>query len=112
MKREDMKGIVELAFRKYEKERNNITHGFIKREHVTMVADSLHLKELKNEELNEMWFASHDYFDSLYCEFDEHGEIVGFKPYNDDMSFYRDTQSAWSEVINEEARSRRKAGLM
>ena len=112
IKREELKGLVELTFRRYEKLRNEISSGFIKGEHVTLVTESLLLRELKNEELNEMWHASHDYFDSLYCEFNEYGDIIGFKPYSEDIEFYRDTQSAWSEVINEEARRRRREGLM
>lgn len=108
--RTEFDGIIELTFRKYQKERKNIHRGFIKEEHIKLVADSLMLEELKNEELNEMWQAVDKYFDTLYCEIGEDGEIIGFKPYDEDTEFYRDTQSAWLEVVNEEARKRKAKG--
>lgn len=112
MKREDMKGIVGLAFRRYLKLKGEIAKGFIKAEHVLLVTDWLFLKELTNEELNEMWNASHDFFDGLYCNKDKDGKVVGFKTYSEETEFARDTQSAWSEVINCEARKRREKALM
>lgn len=110
LEREDLFGIVELAFRVYEKQKDNIQEGFITREHIELVTKSLMLTELKNEELNEMWHAVAEYFNRLYCEFDENGNIVGYKPWSKDIDFYRDTKSAWLEVVNMEARKRRENG--
>ena len=110
LKREDLFVIVDLAFRVYEKQRDNICEGFITREHIELVTKSLMLEELKNEELNEMWNAVNDYFDRLCFEFDDDGIIIGHKPYSNDIEFYRDTKSAWLEVVNMEARKRREAG--
>ena len=108
--KKDLFGIVHLTFKRYEKHRDDIHSGFIKKEHIDLVTNSLILEELENEELNEMWHAVAEYFDRLYCEFDENGNIVGYKPYSMDIEFYRDTRSAFLEVINMEARKRKEAG--
>lgn len=112
MDRVEMNSVVELAYRRYSKLRNEIERGFIKEEHIEAVSKSLFLDELTNDELSEMWYASQDFFDKLYCEFDENGKITGFKPYSEDTEFARDTKSAWSEVINQEARKRKERGEM
>lgn len=110
LKREDLFGIVELAFRVYAKQRDHINTGFITKEHIELVTKSLMLAELENEELNEMWNAVNDYFDNMCFEFDDNGILIGHKPYSKDIEFYRDTKSAWLEVVNMEARKRREAG--
>ncbi len=107
MSREEMKEKVVAAFKEYTTLKNDIIRGFIKHEHIKMVSDALSLETLNDEELYEIWEISHDYFDSLYREFAESGEIIGYKPYSEETEFARDTQSAWSEVINQEARKRR-----
>lgn len=108
--KKDLFGIVHLTFKRYEKHRGDIRPGFIKREHIDLVTNSLFLEELEAEELGEMWYAVEEYFDRLYCEFDENGIITGYKPYSKDIEFYRDTKSAFLEVVNMEARRRRDAG--
>ena len=108
--KKDLFGIVHLTFKRYEKHRDNIHPAFIKREHIDLVTNSLILEELENEELSEMWHAVADYFDRLYCEIDENGNVIGYKPYSKDIEFYRDTKSAFLEVVNMEARRRRDNG--
>lgn len=105
--KKDLLGIVHLTFKRYEKHREDIKPSFIKAEHIKLVTDSLILEELETEELNEMWHAVADYFDRLYCMFNENGDIIGYKPYSKDIEFYRDTKSAFLEVVNMEARKRR-----
>lgn len=105
--KKDLLGIVHLTFKRYEKHRKDINLGFIKAEHIKLVTDSLILEELETEELNEMWHAVADYFDRLYCVFNENGDIIDYKPYSKDIEFYRDTKSAFLEVVNMEARKRR-----
>ena len=109
MNRNEMKPVIELAFRKYSKEKDNIKRGWIKQEHIQMVTDSLFLEELSNEELSDMWLACDRFFDELYCVFNKQGEVVGYKPYNQETEFARDTKSAWLEVINAEARKRKSS---
>ena len=105
--KKDLLGIVHLTFKRYEKHRKDIKTGFITADHIKLVTDSLILEELETEELNEMWHAVADYFDRLYCEFNEKGIIIGYKPYSKNIEFYRDSKSAFLEVVNMEARRRR-----
>lgn len=96
------------TFQKYTLNRDMIKYGFINEENIQLVRDGLHLNEMSLGELNIMWHTVSDYFDTLYCEFDDNGEIKGFKPYSEQIEFYRDTKSAWLEVINAEARRIKK----
>ena len=48
-------------------------------------------------------------FRSMMAERDEKGNLTGWKPYTPEIAFAMDTDSAWKEVINMEAR-RRRAG--
>lgn len=108
MRREEMKSVIELAYRRYTKVKEDVTSGFIKGEHIKLVSEALFLEELTDEELNEMWNACNRFFNEMYCVLDENGRVVDFKPFTKDTEFIRDTQSAWSEVINEEARKRKQ----
>ena len=112
MVKSDYKGLIELAFRRYAKEKDNIENGWMKTEHHKMVADALMLDEVKNEELSDLWYAVRDYFLAFYAVFDKNGEVVGWKPYSEEIEFIRDTESAWLEVVNSEARKRRAEGRM
>jgi len=105
--RKDLLGIVHLTFKRYEKHRKEYYPRFKKAGHIKLVTDSLILEELETEELNEMWHAVEHYFDRLYCEFNDDNIITGYKPYSKDIEFYRDTKSAFLEVVNMEARRRR-----
>ena len=107
MTKNDFRGTIELAYRKYAKNRENITYGFIDAENITLVTNALMLTELTDEELVEMWNAVAEYFDRKYCVYNENDEIVGFVPWTEEVEFIRDTKSAWLEVINHEARRRR-----
>jgi len=107
---EGMRGIVELAFRKYAQHRNEINKGFVKMEHIELVTDALGLKLLSNKELGDMWEVSYKFFDGLYCVYNENVEIIGYRPYNKDIAFYMDIQSAWAEIINLEVRQRKADG--
>lgn len=104
-----MKKTVELVYRAYAKKKDEITRGFITQENIEWVTDHLMLRELSNEELSEMWEAVDIYFDDQLGIRDENGTLIGWKPYNEETSFLMDTDSAWKEVINVEAR-RRKSG--
>lgn len=99
--------IIENAFKEYSAERDNISRGFIKSEHIKLVSDLLNLKELSDSELGKMFMYVDFFFDELYCLYDTDGKIIGVKPYNKDIAFYRDTQSAWLAVINAEEVHRR-----
>lgn len=107
MTKNDFNGIIELTYRKYARNKENITYGFINAENIALVTNALMLAELTDEELGEMWGAVAEYFDRKYCTYDENGNIVGFMPWNEEVEFMRDTKSAWLEVINYEARRRR-----
>lgn len=107
-----MKKLVELTYRQYTLKQDEITRGFITKENIEWVTEKLGLKYLTNKELSEMWEAVDEYFLSLYAELDENGDITGWKPYSEKTEFARDTDSAWKEVINLEARTRKANGLM
>jgi hypothetical protein len=100
-----MKKIVELVFRAYKEKESTIQRGFITQQNIDWVTDHLMLKYLSDKELSEMWFVVHDYFTNEMAEYDENKEIIGWKP---NKSFERDTESAWLEVINLEARRRKE----
>jgi hypothetical protein len=100
-----MNKMVELVFRAYKEKKDTIKRGWISKENIDWVTDHLMLKYLSDEELSEMWQVVHDYFRNETAELDGNNEIIGWKP---DKMFEFDTESAWLEVINEEAR-RRKA---
>ncbi len=104
-----MKKTVELVYRAYAKKQDEITRGFITQEHIEWVTDHLMLRELTDQELSEMWEAVDEFFDDMMAERDENGNITGWKPYTPEIAFAMDTDSAWKEVINVEAR-RRRAG--
>lgn len=102
MTREEFKPVVQLVFRQYRL-RTDIVRSFISFELADWVADHLMLERLSNQELSEMWFAVTEYFGD---EFDEH------RAESEYGSFLLDTKSAWSEVVNREARRRKAEGRM
>lgn len=102
MTREEFKPVVQLVFRQYRL-RTDIVRSFISVELADWVADHLMLERLSNQELSEMWFAVTEYFGD---EFDEHRAEFEYG------SFLLDTKSAWSEVVNREARRRKADGRM
>lgn len=98
--------MIKVTLRKYSA--LEITSGFITNEAIEVVSNGLMLKDLTDEELSEMWEVVHKYFRDIYAEYDETGrKFIGWKPHSNITEFARDTQSAWLEVINQEARSRR-----
>ena len=98
-----MKKMVELVYRAYTQMRSDITRGFITQEHIDWVTDHLMLKQLSMKELGELWETVDDFFKDIIAYRDENGEVTGWKPYNEDIAFAMDTESAWKEVINLEA---------
>ena len=105
-----MKKTVELAFRAYSKKKADITRGFITQEHIDWVTDHLMLKELTNQELSEMWETIDHFFEEIMGNLDENGQVISWKPYTEEIAFAMDTDSAWKEVVNMEARRRKAAG--
>lgn len=100
-----MNKMVELVFRVYKEKKDTIQRGWISKENIDWVTDHLMLKHLSDKELSEMWTTVDNYFLSQTAIYDDKHEVSGWKP---NCEFEFDTQSAWLEVINEEAR-RRKA---
>lgn len=107
-----MKKIIELAFRAYSRKKDSITRGFITEENINWVTDHLMLKELTNEELSQMWETVDHFFEEIMGNLDERGQVISWKPYTPEIAFAMDTDSAWKEVINLEARRRRAAGTL
>lgn len=105
-----MKKMVEFTFRAYTKKEAEITRGFISEENINWVTDHLMLKELTNEELSQLWETVDNFFSDLMAEKDQDGNITGWKPFTPEIAFAMDTDSAWKEVINLEARTRKAAG--
>ena len=103
---------VELVFRAYSRKKDTITRGFITEENINWVTDHLMLKELTNMELTQMWEAVDYFFEDMLCIRDEEGEMIGWASYTPEMAFALDTDSAWKEVINMEARRRKAAGTL
>lgn len=107
-----MKKMVEIAYRAYSKKADEIEKGFITNENIEWVTDHLMLRELTNEELSNMWKTIDEYFKELTAELDENGNVVAWKPYTKETSFAMDTDSAWKEVVNVEARRRKAEGTL
>ena len=107
-----MKKMVELVYRAYSEKKDEITRGFITKENIDWVTDHLMLKNLTSRELAEMWEAVDEFFVEIMEIRDEDGNLVGWKPFNSDISFDMDTESAWKEVINLEARRRKAEGTL
>lgn len=107
-----MKKTIELAFRAYSRKKDSITRGFITEENINWVTDHLMLKELTNEELSQMWETVDHFFEEIMGNLDENGQVISWKPYTPEIAFAMDTDSAWKEVINLEARRRRAAGTL
>ena len=107
-----MKKMVEFTFRAYTKKEAEITRGFISEENINWVTDHLMLKELTNEELSQLWETVDNFFSDLMAEKDQDGNITGWKPFTPEIAFAMDTDSAWKEVINLEARTRKAAGTL
>ena len=101
-----MNKMVELVFRGYKEKEEGIQKGFISAENIQWVTEHLMLKQLSDKELTEMWQTVREFF--LKKMLDKSGQTwrndIPIKEFN----FYSDTSSAWLEVINEEARSRRR----
>lgn len=100
-----MKAMIEITLRRYNA--TEIQEGFISASNVDLVTEGLQLKHLTNEELSMMWEAVQKYFEAKYARYDNFGKICGWQPYSIEAEHARDTSSAWLEVINKEARSRR-----
>ena len=107
-----MKKMVEMVYRAYSKKADEIEKGFITNENIEWVTDHLMLKELTNEELSDMWKTIDEYFTELIAELDENGNVVAWKPYTNEIAFAMDTDSAWKEVVNVEARRRKAEGTL
>lgn len=107
-----MTKMVELVYREYAKKADAIERGFITAENIKWVTDHLMLKVLTNEELSQMWRTIDDFFYDIMAEKDEDGNIIGWKPYTKEIAFAMDTDSAWKEVVNLEARKRKEKGLL
>lgn len=107
-----MKKTVELVFRAYSKKEAEITKGFITQENIDWVTDHLMLRELTNSELSEMWNTIDTFFEEIMGNLDENGEVISWKPYTQEIAFAMDTDSAWKEVVNMEARRRKAAGTL
>lgn len=105
-----MKKMVEFTFRAYTKKEAEITKGFISEENINWVTDHLMLKELTNGELSQLWETVDNFFSDLMAEKDQDGNITGWKLFTPEIAFAMDTDSAWKEVINLEARTRKAAG--
>lgn len=108
----DFRAKLPEVYAEYHKKKDNIERGWISGENIEWVTEHLNLRELSNDELSTMWWSITEYFDDVLGIRDEYGEIVGWKDYNDEWEFARDTESAWQEVCNVEARRRKKLGLM
>ena len=94
--------IIEELAKEYLKS-PNYHRGWIDAEWVDRVTDELNLKELNDLELSNMW-------DMVYLTLDH---IYHYHRVNDDLETavkYMDVQSAFTEVVNAEAR-RRRGGL-
>ena len=82
-------------------ESENYQRGFIPQEWINIVSDTLHLKELSDEELTNMW-------DMVWLTLDSEQRIVEYD-YKDikEAIKWEDVKSAFTEVVNIEARRRR-----
>lgn len=82
-------------------ESENYQKGFIPQEWINIVSDTLHLKELSDEELTNMW-------DMVWLTLDSEQRIVEYD-YKDikEAIKWEDVKSAFTEVVNQEARNRR-----
>lgn len=101
-----MKKTIELLFKAYKEKESTIERGWISEENAIWVSECLMLKYLTDEGLSQIWQAVHDFFRNEMAELNENNEVINWKP---NKSFEMDTQSAWLEVINEEARKRKAA---
>ena len=81
-------------------ESENYQKGFIPQEWINIVSDTLHLKELSDEELTNMW-------DMVWLTLDSEQRIVEYD-YKDikEAIKWEDVKSAFTEVVNAEARRR------
>lgn len=102
---------IENTFTLYEQKRSKIQRGIITKEHIDLVTKGLGLQNLTDQELSLMWEAVHDFFIDKMVVKDDNGEMISWKPFSHDMSFFRDTQSAWLEVVSMEARKRKKSAI-
>lgn len=91
--------IRELAKQYLEDE--NYQRGFISNEWIRDITDTLHLKELDDEELSNMW-------DMVYLTLDNEQKFHRYstKDIEEEIK-WEDVKSAFTEVVNIEARSRR-----
>ena len=95
-----MRALVERVYNEYAAKREEISRGFIKAEHVEFLETALQLKERSNTELRLLRKVAYKFFDELYCEFNQEGELIGYKPYSEDVRFAMDSQSAWMAVFD------------
>ena len=99
-----MKKLVEAVWKKYEAKKDEISRGFIKIEHIEFLEKELGFDGLNLEGLEELRKAAYMFFDEMYCVYDRNGELVGFKPWTEEIEFARDSQSAWMAVFDRRIR--------
>ena len=97
--------IIEFTYKKYEEKKATISRGIITREMIDWLIDRLYLNDATDDQLNEYWFAVDRFFRNKMMEKDIDGEWQWKQGV--DIMWYMDCDSAWKEVINSVARSRR-----
>ena len=105
-----MKKLIEAVYSEYKKK--EIERGFITYENIDWLTEKLGLRSLTNKELSAMWEAVDEYFENIMAEYDESGKVIGWKPFSEETELARDSDSAWKEVVNIEARRRKAAGTL
>lgn len=103
---------IDRVYKEYKQRKETIERGWISEENINFVTLKLNLRNLSNKELSDMWFAIDDYFEKIMAVYDENGKVVAWKPYTEEIAFAMDTDSAWKEVCNVEARRRKSLDLM
>lgn len=111
-KEETIEETIERVYNEYKTRKETIERGWISEENISFVTLKLNLRNLSNKELSDMWFAIDKYFEKIMAEYDENGKVIAWKPYTEEIAFAMDTDSAWKEVCNVEARRRKSLGLM
>lgn len=97
--------IIDFTYKKYAEKKDSIHYGIITKVMIDWLIDRLYLNEATDAQLNEYWFAIDNYFRNITMEKDIAGEWQWKE--NIDIRWYMDCDSAWKEVVNYVARSRR-----
>ena len=95
---EPVRYTVERLAKEYIEDKS-VTHGVISKEWVDRVTEELKLKELDDWNLSNMWDMVWLTLENLYIYYNEEDVKKALK--------YKDTQSAFTEVVNMEARRRK-----